>query len=47
MLDVYVLEDDVGWKKLIDKYVKAQKNLAAAQVKHLIVLVFLLFVFRM
>ena len=26
------MEDDVEWKKLTDKYVKAQKNLAAAKV---------------
>jgi hypothetical protein len=26
------MEDDVEWKKLTDKYVKAQKSLAAAKV---------------
>ena len=34
LLDVYVLEDDVEWEKLIEKYVKAQRNLAAAKAEY-------------
>lgn len=33
-LNVYVMEDNVEWKKLIDKYVTDQRNLAAAKAEY-------------
>ena len=38
---MYVLEDDVEWKKLIVKYVKAQRNLAAAKVNSSVLKIFI------